>query len=85
MCLKCTESPISSEGSCKVEGQKESDLAFKVKDWQNIKEGTNRYQVTFQVKKNRHYKTIQTKKLEPKITKESKKKDIFMNVQVAMN
>lgn len=85
MCLKCTESPISSEGCCKVEGQKESDLAFKVKDWQNIKEGTNRDQVTFQVKKNRHYKTIQTKKLEPKITKESKKKDIFMNVQVAVN
>lgn len=51
MCLKCTESPTSSEGSCKIEGQMESDLAFKVKDRQNIKEGTNRDQVTFQVKK----------------------------------
>lgn len=51
MCIKCTESPISSEGSCKVEGQMGSDLAFRVKDWQNIKEGTNRDQVTFQVKK----------------------------------
>lgn len=80
MCIKCTEPLISSEWSCKAEGQMESDLDFKVKHLQNTKEGTNKDQVTQKASKKCHYKTIQTKKRNQIYKGIQQEKDIFMNM-----